>query len=127
VPLTTQGDNSRIRCSLSQECQHVFSSDFRPYNNKLLGTAPALQQEVALPANFMIRSISSAAHAIGVSIDVIMAWGLWKFLASALLYIHLLTRFNLPQAPLVRQATPTAVSSSIDLSDAFEVLLEFDD
>jgi hypothetical protein len=111
---------------LSQECQHVLSSDFRPYHNKLLGTAPALQQEVALPANFMLRSISSAAHAIGVSIDVIMAWGLWKFLASALL-IHLLTRFNLPQAPLVRQATPTAVSSSIDLSDAFEVLLEFDD
>jgi protein-tyrosine-phosphatase len=34
---------------------------------------------------------------------------------------------NLHQAPLVRQATPNAVSSSIDLSDAFEALLEFDD
>jgi hypothetical protein len=85
---------------------------------------------------------ASAAHAIGVSIAVIMARGLWKFLASALLYIdvpvrpssetlfffgHLLTLFNLPQAPLVRQATLTAVSSSIDLSDAFEALLEVDD
>ena len=76
---------------------------------------------------FLRQGGASAAHAIGVSIDVIMAWGLWKFLASALLYIHLLTCFNLPQAPLVRQATPTAVSSSIDLSDAFEALLEFDD
>jgi hypothetical protein len=84
----------------------------------------------------------SAAHAIGVLIAVIMAWGLWKSLASALLYIdvsvrpssealfffgHLLARFTLPQAPRVRQATPTAVSSSIDLSDAFDALLEFDD
>ena len=56
---------------------------------------------------------ASAADAIGVSIAVIMAWGLWKSLASALLYIdvsvrpssealfffgHLLPRFNLPQA-----------------------------
>jgi hypothetical protein len=40
---------------------------------------------------------------------------------------HLLARFTLPQAPRVRQATPTAVSSSIDLSDAFDALLEFDD
>ena len=53
-----------------------------------------------------------------VFIDVFMTWGLWKSLASALFYIdvsvrpssealfffgHLLTRFNLPQAPLVRQ------------------------
>ena len=53
--------------------------------------------------------------------------GLMEVLTSALLYIHLFTRFHLPQAPLVRQATPSAVSSSIDLSDAFEVLLEFDD
>jgi len=88
------------------------------------------------------RGGASAAHAIGVSIAVIMAWGLWKSLASALLYIdvsvrpssealfffgHLLARFTLPQAPRVRQATPTAVSSSIDLSDAFDALLEFDD
>jgi hypothetical protein len=76
---------------------------------------------------FLRQGRASAAHAIGVSITVIMAWGLWKFLASALLYIHLLTRFNLPEAPLVRQSTPTAVSSSIDLIDAFEALLEFDD
>ena len=45
----------------SQECQHVHSSDIRLYNNKLLGTSPALQQEAALPANFMLRSISSSA------------------------------------------------------------------
>jgi hypothetical protein len=88
------------------------------------------------------RGGASEAHAIGVSIAVIMAWGLWKSLASALLYIdvsvrpssealfffgHLLARFTLSQAPRVRQATPTAVSSSIDLSDAFDALLEFDD
>ena len=76
---------------------------------------------------FLRQGRASAAHAIGVSITVIMAWGLWKFLASALLYTHLLTRLNLPQAPLVRQATPAVVSSSIDLSNAFEALLEFDD
>ncbi len=79
---------------------------------------------------------------IGVSIAVIMDWDLWKSLASALLYIdvsvcpsseglfffgHLLSRFNLPQAPRVRQATPTAVSASIDLSDVFDALFEFDD
>ncbi len=57
----TQGDNSWIRWSLSQECQHVLSSDIRSYNKKLLGTSPALQQEVALPANFMLRSISSSS------------------------------------------------------------------
>jgi hypothetical protein len=39
---------------------------------------------------------------------------------------HLLARFNLPQAPLVRQSPPTVVSSSIDLSDALETLLELD-
>ena len=82
---------------------------------------------VECTGHFLRRGGASAAHAIGVSIAVIMAWGLWKFLASALLYIHLFTCFHLPQAPLVRQATPTAVSSSIDLSDAFEALLEFDD
>ncbi len=88
------------------------------------------------------RGGASATHTIGVSIAVIMTWGLWKSLASALLYIdisvrrsaealfffgHLLKRFNLLQAPLVRQAPPPAVSSSIDLSDAMEALLEFDD
>jgi hypothetical protein len=68
------------------------------------------------------------------------AYGSYGSLASALLYIdvsvrpssealfffgHLLSRFkgNLPQASLVRQATPTAVISSIDLSDAFEACL----
>ncbi len=53
--------------------------------------------------------LCSARHRRGVSIAVIMAWGLWKSLASALLYIdvsvrpsseavcffgHLLPRFN---------------------------------
>jgi hypothetical protein len=80
----------------------------------------------------LCRGGASAAHAIGV----------WKSLVSALLYIdvsvrptsealsffgHLLTRFNLLQAPLVRQDPPTTVSSSFDLSDAFEELFEFDD
>jgi hypothetical protein len=41
-------------------------------------------------------------------------------------FVHLLTRFNLPQAPLVRQAPVTVVRSSIDLSDALEALLELD-
>ncbi len=56
----TQGDNSWIRWSLSQECQHVLSSDIRPYNKKLLVTSPALQQEVAFTSqhhaslNFLI-------------------------------------------------------------------------
>jgi hypothetical protein len=90
----------------------------------------------------LCRGGASALHDVGVSIAVIMTWGLWKSLASALLYIdvsvcpssealfffgHLLTRFNLPQAPLVRQATPPVVSSSIDLRDSFEAMLEFDD
>jgi hypothetical protein len=72
----------------------------------------------------LCRGGASAAHAVGVSIAVIMAWGLWKSLASTLLYIdvfvrssveslfffgHLPTRFNLPTAPLVRQAPPPAV------------------
>jgi hypothetical protein len=61
VLLATQGDNSRIRWSASQECQHVLSSDIKPYNKKLLGTSPALLQEVALPANFMLRNVSTLA------------------------------------------------------------------
>ena len=80
------------------------------------------------------------AHAIGASIAVIMAWGLWKSLASALLYIdvavrpssealfffgHHLLRFLLMEASIVRQARP-AEASPIDLSDAMESLLEFD-
>ena len=69
-----------------------------------------------------------------------MAWGLWKSLTSALLYIdvavrpssedllffgHLLPRFLLMEAPIVRQAQ-AAEASPIDLSDAMEALLEFD-
>ena len=61
VLLATQGPHSRVRWTSSQQCQHVISSDIRPYNKKLLGTSPALQQEVALPAHFMLRTISSAA------------------------------------------------------------------
>ncbi len=57
----TQGDNSRIRWSSSQECQHVLSADIRPYNKKFLDTSTVLQQEVVSPANFMLRSISSSA------------------------------------------------------------------
>ncbi len=39
----------------------MLSSDIRPYNKKILGTSPALQQEVTLPVNFILRSISSSA------------------------------------------------------------------
>jgi hypothetical protein len=64
---------------------------------------------------------ASAAHAISASSAVIMTWGLWKSLASALLYIdvavrpssealfffgHLLPRFLLMEEPIVRQAQP---------------------
>ena len=88
------------------------------------------------------RDGASAAHAVGVSIAVIMTWVLWKSLASALLYIdvsvcpsseaffffgHLLSHFNHLEAPVLRQTTPSMVSSSIDLSDALEALLELDD
>ncbi len=34
----TQDDSSWIPWSLLQECQHVLSSDIKPYNKKLLGT-----------------------------------------------------------------------------------------
>ena len=60
VLLATQGTHSRIWWSSSQECQHVISSDIRPYDRKLLGTSSVFQQEMTLPANFMMRSISSA-------------------------------------------------------------------
>ena len=88
------------------------------------------------------RGGASPAHAIGASIAVIMTWGLWKSLASALLYIdvavrpssealfffgHLLPRFLLMEAPIVRQAQPPAEASPIDLSDAMAALLELDD
>ncbi len=59
VLLTTQDDNSQIRWSASQECQHVLSADISPYFKKLLGTSPALLQEVSLPANFMLRNVST--------------------------------------------------------------------
>jgi hypothetical protein len=59
VLLATQGDNSRIRWSASEECQHVLSSDIKSYNKKLLGTSPALLQEVVLTANFMIHNVST--------------------------------------------------------------------
>jgi hypothetical protein len=61
VLLATQGDNSRIRWSASQECQHVLSSDIKPYNKKLLGTSPALLQDMTLPANFMLHNVSTLA------------------------------------------------------------------
>ncbi len=61
VLLATQGDNSRIHWSDSQECDHVLSSDIKPYNKKLLGTSPVFIQEVALPTNFMLRNVSSLA------------------------------------------------------------------
>jgi hypothetical protein len=61
VLLATQGDNSQIRWSSSQDCHHVLSSDIKPYNKKLLGTSPTLLQEVALPANFMLRNVSTLA------------------------------------------------------------------
>jgi hypothetical protein len=63
------------------------------------------------------RGGASEAHVVGVSIVVIMAWGLWKSLASALLYIdvsvrpssealfffgHLLSRFNHLESPVLR-------------------------
>ncbi len=40
----------------------------------------------------LCRGGASAAHAIGVSIVVIMDWDLWKFLTSALLYIKVSVR-----------------------------------
>ena len=88
------------------------------------------------------RGGASAAHVIGVSIAVIMSWGLWKSLASALLYIdvsvrpssealfffgQLLSRFKPLEDPVISLATSAVVSSPIDLSDALEALLELDD
>ncbi len=61
VLLVTQGDNSRIRWSTTQECEHVLSSDIKPSFKKLLHTSPALLQEVTFPANFMFRNVSSLA------------------------------------------------------------------
>jgi hypothetical protein len=81
-------------------------------------------------------------YAVGVSITVIMAWGLWKSLISALLYIdvsvcpssealfffgHLLSHFNHLEVPGHQQSTPSVVNSPIDLSDALEALLDLDD
>ena len=87
------------------------------------------------------RGGASTADAVGVSIVVIITWDLWKSLASSLLYIdvsvrpssealfffgHLLSRFNHLEAPGHRRATPSVVTSPIDLSDALEALLELD-
>jgi hypothetical protein len=47
VLLATQGVHSRIRWSSSHDCQHVISSDIRPYNKKFLDTSPVLHQEVS--------------------------------------------------------------------------------
>ncbi len=99
-----------------------------------------------VPEGYVIFSIpssgASVTHGVGVSIAVIMTWGLWKSLASALLYIdisvcpssevlfffgHLLSRFNHLEAPVRRQATPSVGSSPIDMSDALESLLELND
>ena len=88
------------------------------------------------------RGEASVAHNVGVSIAVLMDWGIWKSLASALLYIdvsvcpssealfffgHLLSRFNHLEAPGHQQTTPSVVSSPIDLSDVLETLIELDD
>jgi len=71
VLLTTQGDNSRIRGSATQERQHVLSADIRPYFKKLLDTSPALLQDVALPANFMLRNVSSLASGFETDIRLL--------------------------------------------------------
>ena len=75
------------------------------------------------------RGGASSEHVVGVSITVIMAWGLWKSLTSALLYIdvsvcpssealfffgHLLSRVNHLEAPGHQQATPSVVRSTIE-------------
>ena len=88
------------------------------------------------------RDGDSAGHTIGVSITVIMSWGLWKSLVSELLYIdvsvrsssealfffgHLLSRFNHLEAPVIRRGPSTVVGSPMDLSDALEALPEIDD
>ena len=85
---------------------------------------------------------ASVVHSVGVSITVIMVWGLWKSLVSVLLYIvvsvrpsseglfffgHLLSRFNPLEGPVLRRSPATVVSSTIDLSDALEVLFKLDD
>ena len=96
-----------------------------------------------MDGSFFTSGDVSAAHAIGVSITVMMSWGLWKSLVSALLYIdvsvrsssetlfffvgHLLSCFNHLEAPVIRRAPSTVVDSPIDLSDTLEALLELDD
>jgi hypothetical protein len=71
VLLVSQGDNSRIRWSAFQECQHVLSSDIKPYNKKLLDTSSALLQEVTLPVNFMLRNVSSFAPGFEAGVRLI--------------------------------------------------------
>jgi hypothetical protein len=56
--LATHGEHSQIRWSSSRDCQHVISSDIRPYNKKLLDTSPAHHQEVRLCLhNIEIRTV----------------------------------------------------------------------
>jgi hypothetical protein len=71
VLMTTQGDNSRIHWSASQECEHLLSSDIKSYNKKLVDTSPALLQEVTLPGNFMLRNVSSLAQGFEVGVRLI--------------------------------------------------------
>jgi hypothetical protein len=129
VLLASQGDNSRIRWSLSQEWLLLL----------LLGLKIPTPPGVKWTGHSLRRGVASTAHAIGASSAVIMAWGLWKSRASALLHMdvvvrpsseplfffgHLLPRFLLMEAPIVRQAQPTAEASSVDLSDAMDALFE---
>ena len=65
---------------------------------------------------------ASSAHAFSASRVVIMAWGLWKSLASALLFYH---ASCLWKHQSFGKLSP-AEASPIDFSDAMEALLEFD-
>jgi hypothetical protein len=56
VLITTEGDNSRIRLSSSQDCQHVLSTDIKPYNKNLLGTSSSLLYRPTLQ---MLHNVST--------------------------------------------------------------------
>ena len=62
-----------------------------------------------------VSRVSALIHAVRPSSEALFFFG------------HLLSRFLLMEAPIVRQARPTAETSPIDLSDAMEALLELDD
>jgi hypothetical protein len=51
------------------------SSDINSYNKKLLGTSPALIQEVTLPANFMLRNVSSLAPGFEAGVRLLQDQG----------------------------------------------------